>query len=511
MNLKEMLEAKVRQQDEIINNAKNAKRELTSEEKENFNELQKSIDELKEKIKEENSGEFDNTQQNNDMFTERAIVQERRRISDISDLCREFNISPEKTSNFINNNTSVDKVREEIIKELKENKGAISIKGTADVTKAEEDKVRAAAADALVMRGGVSIEKPVEGARDFMKMSLRDLAIECVQRETGETNLHRKSADEIFGDLMRTFYSPTAAFPAILDTAINKAYVEGHKTAPVTFDKFCKIGSLKDFKTHDNNYLAGPAGEFLEVPEGGEIKHDVPKDEKRPTRKLRTYARQFTMTRQAFVNDDIDFLSKIPAKYAASARKTQNKQVFEILFNNPVIYDGVRLFDKVHKNVIATGSGINQQAVQSMLMALQLQTDAFGEAIIIRPACIVVPIGYSFDIYTLFESPTISTTGNTQSVNPLYRYRSVIEVIEDPTLNILAEEKACPWFIFGDKADTDGIEVDYLNGQEIPSIRRMETPGQLGYVWDIYLDWGVSVMDYRGITKNPGIELINPL
>ena len=46
-----------------------------------------------------------------------------------------------------------------------------------------------------------------------------------------------------------------------------------------------------------------------------------------------------------------------------------------------------------------------------------------------------------------------------------------------------------PWFMFGSSSDCDGIEVDYLNGQEIPNIRRMETPGQLGFVWDLYLDW----------------------
>ena len=61
-----------------------------------------------------------------------------------------------------------------------------------------------------------------------------------------------------------------------------------------------------------------------------------------------------------------------------------------------------------------------------------------------------------------------------------------------------------PWFLFGDKDDVDGIEVDYLNGHEIPNIRRMEAAGQLGFVWDIYLDWGIAVMDYRGIVKNPG-------
>ena len=35
---------------------------------------------------------------------------------------------------------------------------------------------------------------------------------------------------------------------------------------------------LKDFKKHDNYYVAGPVGEFYEVPENGELKHDIFKD-----------------------------------------------------------------------------------------------------------------------------------------------------------------------------------------------------------------------------------------
>ena len=36
-----------------------------------------------------------------------------------------------------------------------------------------------------------------------------------------------------------------------------------------------------------------------------------------------------------------------------------------------------------------------------------------------------------------------------------------------------------PWFLRAVATDSDFIEVDYLNGQEIPTIRRMEAPGQL--------------------------------
>jgi len=78
--------------------------------------------------------------------------------------------------------------------------------------------------------------------------------------------------------------------------------------------------------------------------------------------------------------------------------------------------------------------------------------------------------------------------------------------VEDPTLNaLIGEGKAMPWFTVGDKNDVDTIQVDYLNGNEIPTIVRSTTPGVLGFIWDTYLDVGVSVMDYRGIIKNNGI------
>ena len=362
------------------------------------------------------------------------------------------------------------------------------------------------------MRAGISMEKPAGGARDLMHMSLRDLAIDCLTRE-GESGVSRRSSDELFNMVCRQFFNPTAAFPSILDNAINKAYVEGHKKVAVTFDQWTRKGTLKDFKTNDNNYLAGPAGEFLEVPEGGELKHDVFGDKKRPTRKLKTYGRQFTLTRQAFINDDIELVTSLPARYAAAARKTINKQCYQILVNNPAVYDGTVLFSKNHGNLVTTGTGITQASMQAMIMALQNQTDEFGEAIIIRPAVLIVPSGMAFDIYTLFNSPTINTEGNTQAVNPLYRYANRIQVIEDPTINVLCGGfgNVMPWWLLGSKDDTDFVEVDYLNGQEIPTIRRMETPGTLGFVWDIYLDWGISVMDYRGAIKNPGIQINSPL
>lgn len=497
-------EQMIQRQQELLNTARAAQRELTAEEQAEFDSLQRQIDAL-DREPEQKSGVSAEA-------TEAVRAAERQRCAEITALCRSFNVSDEDTNNYINNGVTVDAVRAAILDNMRQTGAPLAQRGSAEVTSDAQDKFRAAAGDALVMRSGIQIEKPAEGARELMGMSLRDLAIECLTAD-GESGLNRRSSEELYNLAMRQFFNPTAAFPAILDNAINKAYVEGHKKVAVTFDQWTKKGSLKDFKTHDNNYLAGPAGEFLEVPEGGELKHDVFGDEKRPTRKLKTYGRQFTLTRQAFINDDIDLITRVPAKYAASARKTINKQCYDILVKNPAVYDGTVLFSKAHGNLVTTGTGITMSSMQAMIMALQNQLDEFGDAIIIRPAIIIVPSGMAFDIYTLFNSPTINTEGNTQAVNPLYRYANQIQVVEDPTINVLCGGfgKTMPWFLLGAKDDTDFIEVDYLNGQEIPTIRRMETPGTLGFVWDIYLDWGISVMDWRGAIKNPGITIANPL
>ena len=494
----------ISRQQELLNAARAAGRELTAEEQAEFDTCQRELDAL-----DAASSQQTQPTATTESDPEAVRLAERNRIREIETICRSFNLD---ASTYVASGMSVDAVRSAVLDQLMQNGQPIAARGTADVevSNSAEDKFRRAAGDALVMRSGIEVEHPAEGARELMSMSLRDLFIESNPNESG---LNRKSADELYSMASRQFFNPTAAFPSILDNAINKAYVEGHKKVQVTFDRFTKKGTLKDFKITDNKYLAGPTGEFLLVPEGGELKADKPSDEKLPPRQLKTYGRQFTLTRQAFINDDIELVTSLPARYAASARKTINRQVYDIIVNNAVIYDGTQLFTVAHKNVLTTGTGITQAALQKMIMALQTQKDQFGQEIIIRPAKLVVPAGMAFDIYTILHSPMINTAGNTKAVNPLYRYANTIEVVEDPAINVLCGGfgNTMPWFLIGDTEDTSFIEVDYLNGQEIPTIRRMEAPGQLGFIWDIYLDWGVNVMDFRGAIKNPGTTVADPL
>ena len=488
MNLKEMIK---RQQD-LLDGAKAENRDLNAEERAEFDSLQAKIDAAKTAAPAEPVAE-DNTQ--------RAIAAERERVADITALCRDFGI---ESDSFIRDGKTVDEVRAAVLEQLRKDNAPISAHAT--MTESEDDKFRRAAVDGLVMRSGVSLDKPAEGSRGFRAMSLRDLAIESMVRDgASATEMMHKSSDELYSELLRTYFNPSATFPAIMDSVVEKSIVELYNKVPTTFERITTKGSLTDFKVSpDHEYVIGGIGDFEEVPEGGELKNSAPSTSLLPQRQLKTYGKQFSMTRQAFINDDIGLVTRVPGLYATAAKKTIDKQVYGILFNNPAIFDGVNLFHASHANLIGSGAAPSQSTIQAAILHMQKQTDQFGDAIYMTPAAIVVPVGYGFNLQVILHSAQVVGSAN-NDINPLYNYP--IEVVESPVLNALAGENACPWFIKADDASARGIQVDYLNGQETPTIRRMEAPGVLGFTWDIFLDWGISVRDFRGWVKNPGTTL----
>ena len=512
MSKKQKLLAATKRQQALVDAARSANRSLSAEEQAEFDSLQREIDTLRPEVEAEErqqqsaapAATATNPTPAADPAAEqqRAVEAERTRITEITAMCRDFNIDPQ---NYITGGNSLENVRAAIIEQLRATHAPVSTH--VQVTGSGEDEFRRDASDALLLRSGrVNLENPTAGARQLQGMSLRDLAIECLTREgRNASELLRMSPDDLYVEMCRQFYNPTAAFPAILDQTIRKSIVELYNHVPTTFQAFTTKGSLKDFKqTADHEYVIGGVGDFLLVPENGEIKPDIPRTQVLPTRKLDTYGKQFSMTRQAFINDDIGFLTEVPGLYATAAKKTIDKQVYKILFNNDTIFDGKALFHADHSNLIGSGTKPTQAAIQGMILQMQKQTDQFGEAIYISPRTIVVPVGYEFDLAVILRSAQVVGSAN-NDINPLYNYP--LQIVQSPVLNALAGANACPWFMVADSSSCRGIQVDYLNGQETPTVRRMETPGQLGFVWDMWLDWGISVRDWRGLCKNPGVAL----
>ena len=482
MTLKQML---ARQQ-ELINAAKTGKREMTAEEKGEFDGLQRSIEDLRKKNPDNEKSKSENGP---DEIGKRFMEDERKRAMDITDLCRSFDSSPDE---YIRDGNTLEEVREFILQKQLEKKKPSSV----GITKDEGDKFREAAIDGLALRVGTKIEKPAEGANELRGLSLKELAKETARME-GVSNAYRLSDDE----LLRQYMTPDSLFTGILDQTARTTFEKAYTDAQTSYQEWVKTGTLKDFRP-TSTFQVGTAGELLEVPQNGELKHDMVSSEEGPRRQLLTFGRQFSMSRQAFINDDVDFISSIPALYAQSARLGINRLVYQTLAKNPAIWDGNQLFGSEHGNLVSPGTPPSVEAISQMRRLMRKQKAAGGEVNLnILPQYMLVPTSLETAAGQLLGSSVDPNQTNPNIPNPFFNKFSIIS---DPELDDATADGESAWYMTADKLRSP-IQVDFLNGIDMPTIVMKQPPaGQLGYLWDVYIDYGVTVVDYKTAIKNNG-------
>lgn len=419
---------------------------------------------------------------------EEAVRAERQRVSEITALCREFDMDP---GEFIEKGTTVDQVRTAILEKLREKMKPLSTGTEVRVEKDEADKFRSAASDAILLRAGKAIEKPADGARDLRGMKLRDLAIECLVR-SGRTNAHRLNDDELF----RAALTPDSQFASILSNAVNKSMATAYKAARPTYQVWTGRGSNPDFKAA-THYQISEAGELLPMTQSGEFKFDEMSDQG-VSKAIATFGREWGITRQALINDDIGVLTRIPEAYVRAASRGINKLVYKMLGTNPAIYDGKTLFHEDHKN-LGTAGALSTATLSEARAAMRKQKNLRGkETLNIGPTFLIVPASLETDAEKLLISISDPASSNSGVANV---FRNSLTLVVDAELDDYSTKE---YYLAASPADIDTIEVTYLNGDDMPKLESQVGFDFLGIKWRIYIDYGVTVLDYRGLFKNPG-------
>lgn len=430
---------------------------------------------------------------------EKAVKDERQRVSDITAMCRDFGVDPKS---YIDNGSTVDQVRAAILEKLKSERKPLPAGADVRVEKEESDKIREAASDAILLRAGMTIEKPADGAREFRGIRLRDLAIECLVR-AGRANVHRLDDDALF----REAITPDSQFVGILNNAVNKSMATAYRAAQTTYQRWTGRGSNPDFKAA-THYQISEAGDLVQMTQSGEFKFDEMQDQG-VNKAIATFGRSFGMTRQAFINDDIGILTRVPEAYVRAAGRGINRLVYRILGTNPLIFDGNPLFTAgaPHNNQAAQGfggqvaGGINVVTVGEGRRAMRTQRNLRGnETLNIGPRFLIVPAQRETEAQQFLSGIVVPT--NQANVNP---FVGTLEPVADAELDALVQPgNPFPWYLAADPADIDTIEVTFLNGDDMPKLEVQVGFEFLGIKWRIYIDYGVTVLDYRGLWMNPG-------
>lgn len=418
---------------------------------------------------------------------------ERQRCTEIYSLCRSFDVDPE---GYIQDGSSVDQVRAAILEGLKRDRKPLTSHVT--VVADEEDKYRDAARDGLLLRMGETVEKPAPGAERFCGMSLHQLMADCAMR-CGVKDAHRLSPDELWREMAlqsRGQFADTNSFVSIINSTLHATIARAYATAPTTYQYWTSVGSNPDFKTIKRYRLAA-TGEMQEIPENGEFKSVSGMDEGVDT-KLKTYGKRFGFSRQTIMNDDLGTVSRLITAQVRSNQRFINQKCYEALTKNAKIFDGKALFDNSHNNLF-TGAEPSITSFNEMIVAMAKQKDINDKDVLnIKPRFVLAPVALGMAIRQILESTADPDGANSGVTNPM---RGAFRLITDAQLDI-ANPKG--YYAIADPNDVDTIEVTYLNGKRTPTLESRVSWDTLGIEYRMYHDFGINIIDWRGMSYNPG-------
>lgn len=419
------------------------------------------------------------------------IKAERGRIREINAMAQFYNVDKATMDSWIENGTAVETVRKEIMDKQMTNPIATPVATSAiEVGTDERDKFKAAATDALTMRCSLKVDKAAEGASELRGATLLDMARESLIR----AGVSVKTFDR--HEIVKAALS-TSDFPNILSNVANKSLMTAYEMAPTTYQQWTKRGNLTDYKTATRLQVS-EFGSLPSVKEGGEYK-SVSLSEGKETIKLGKYGEIFSITREAIINDDLQALSDIPAKFGAAARFTVEGSVYGILTANAVMADGVALFEATtHKNYTASGTALSVSSLDVAQATMKKQKGLAGkQSLNITPAFLIVPVAKEVTAQQLIAS-TVDPSKNNATVNP---FNNRLTVVACP---ILDDTSTASWYLAAAPGFVDTVEVAFLNGQDTPYMEQRIGFEVDGMEFKVRHEFAAKALEYRGLYKNAG-------
>jgi hypothetical protein len=472
---------------------------------------------------------------------ELARQQEQERINTIQALGKKFGIPEEITNKMIKDNVSLENATKQLAEMDLSQLRSVEPDADVQVNAEEHDKKMNAVRDAFCVRGGVITDPKVVNEvnqNEFRGISVQNFARQCLMN-AGQQDVHMLSAADLWSRLVamtRRHFDGNVAqgtgdFSSVLSNVANKALAKGWDEAGTTYQLWTGSDGLSDFKTADIVKMT-PYGDVEEIPEG-EAPRMSKFDDTKEQAQLKTWGSYFTLSRQAFVNDDLRVFTRIPRAMTASYRRKINYRVYYLMFNNngaaanfvgpTMLEDAVALFDTAtHANYLALGSGgaPTEAALNAAWNAMTTQAtpspdNARSNTIYsnIKPKFILHGPHTTMAVHKLISS--VYYTTSTGDPNDGYQISNIfgpgqprnLMAVEEPLLDAFVTTVATyPWYLAADPNLNDTITVFGLNGNTAPQTK--SEPSSIGEAsgmkYEVMGDFVVAAIDWRGLYCNTG-------
>jgi hypothetical protein len=423
-----------------------------------------------------------------DAVVRRAVAEERERSGEIDAMCQRFDLG-DLAAGLKIKGASVEEARKAVL-------DGVAERGAAQPTPAfrvsvgleDKDKFRSAAQDALCMRAGIAVAAPAAGADELRGYSLREVARHSLMLSGQSTG---GNVMEMVGRAMTT-----TDFPALLANTANKSLAAGYETAPETWQDWCGVGSVGDFKTHDLVSVS-ETEDLDQINESQPYQYGKRADAKEQYQ-IVTYGKMFAISRQTIINDDIASLTDIPRAHGEAAARKIGDVVYAVLAANAAMRDGVALFHASHGN-LGTSAVISEGSIGEAIKLMKLQKDLLGQRRLnIRPEIYLAPVALEGVAEIFFASNQFSgdTKGSTRAnIYGGTRFTRVYDARLD-------DISSTAWYMAGPKGKT--VNVYFLNGQQAPYLESRQGWSVDGVEYKVRIDCGAKAVDWKALLKNAG-------
>jgi len=261
----------------------------------------------------------------------------------------------------------------------------------------------------------------------------------------------------------------TSDFPLLFGDVLDRQVLASYKAVEPVWKQFTKMSTVRDFKVSDRYAITGGDDVLARVYEKGEYLASD-RAEARYQLSVGKYGRQFDISWETLINDDLGALKDTPERFARAAVRTEHDLVTSTYAGAGALYAA--------GNPNTTAAALTIASLEAGVASMAARVDAAGNPIMVRAKYLVVPPVLEYTARQILTSTQKMWTQTTALAAPVaWPTANVIsqyglQLVVDPYLAIYANaaEQATQWYLFADPKDIAALEFAHLKGHERPEI-----------------------------------------
>lgn len=332
----------------------------------------------------------------------------------------------------------------------------------------------------------------IERAQSLGDLSLTDYVRLVFEMDPTNRGKRLPLVSANFDDYARLTFS-TISLPEITKSILHKSLLASFYWTDDSWRKIAQVSSVANFDTYTYVRMSDNV-QFEKLAKGAPLQHTTFSEEKYE-KSIDTFGVMCMLDRKTLLSDNLSEFASIPFRFNVSANNTISRDVWTSLTSNPGGF-----FSAAHQNYDdGADTVLDIDSLHAAFLAMTTMTNANGLPFMNDPTYLVVPPQLEATAQALVGPyPLMDASEKLIQFKP---EQDKLQVVTSKWLSnsLIENNSATGWYLFMQPSEIPVVDVGFLHGKQTPTIESIKpSPEYFGMGWRAYIDYGVSLMDYRG-------------